>query len=470
MESLFKDYLELTTSRGVMLVDGQGVVRFVNPRLHELLELGPQGAWLGLAFEAFLEQLITSDKVRLKGSLSLPEALAVLRRREVGKMAVIHTSGAWYTLSGRVMGGGGYALTVTDITPEMVAQDGLKRTNKAVIMALADLAENRDSDTGEHVLRVARITHEMSLELHAAGHFPEVIDTEFIDRVALASVLHDVGKVTIPDRILLKPGRLEPDEMGIMRGHAQSGTHILTKIQDLIAWDSYLPMAAVIAESHHEQVCGKGYPRGLSGEEIPVAGRIVAVADVFDALTSWRPYKNPWPRDKAAAFITENAGVMFDVRVVEAFQQVLEKRRRFSSLTWDETMTVGIGVLDRDHNELINLINQLGSTREAVDPITLEFVVDELYNYTVRHFKREEMAMAEIGFPGLERHRLSHRALTGKVREMRRNFLRDNEIAGELQGLLGSWLYNHILGEDQEYHRHAVASQATVDDQTLMRV
>ena len=175
-----------------------------------------------------------------------------------------------------------------------------------IIALLMRAAEHRDTDTGDHIARVAGYVGVIAKNL---GFEPRDIQT-----LKLASTMHDVGKIGVPDSILLKRGPLSTEERAEMEKHAERGRRILEgSTSDVVR------LAAEIAESHHERWDGRGYPRGLTGEEIPLAGRIVAVADVFDALVSERPYKQAWPLERARTFVAEQAGLHFDPRCVEAF-------------------------------------------------------------------------------------------------------------------------------------------------------
>lgn len=200
----------------------------------------------------------------------------------------------------------------------------LKLAQKATVVALADLAEYKDTDTGEHVLRVADITEAITKELRRRNHFTDEIDDLFVEYVPMASMLHDVGKVSTPDAILKKPGSLNDDEWKIMKKHTVIGGEILRRADQLVDGRSYLTYGAQVAECHHEHYDGKGSPHGLVGNTIPLAARIVAVADVFDALISQRPYKKPWPKEKAITFIQERSGKQFDPIIVDAFVTVVQ--------------------------------------------------------------------------------------------------------------------------------------------------
>lgn len=182
----------------------------------------------------------------------------------------------------------------------------LREREEEIIFRLALAVEYRDNDTGDHTWRVARYSQIMA---EALG-----LDPEFCRRLYLAAPLHDVGKVAIPDGILLKKGRLDGAEMATIRTHADIGQRILgDSASELIR------LAAEIAGGHHEKWDGSGYPQGLAGEAIPLAARIVAVADVFDALTSARPYKNAMPAEEALRCIQAESGRHFDPDCVAAF-------------------------------------------------------------------------------------------------------------------------------------------------------
>jgi putative two-component system response regulator len=186
------------------------------------------------------------------------------------------------------------------------------RAAEELVMRLSKAAEFRDPETGAHIERMARFSGMIARRL---GMSPE--DAE---RLELAAPMHDVGKVGIPDMILLKPDRLTEMEFSIMKQHSKLGWEILKNSPSQL-----VRLAAEIALSHHEKFDGNGYPAGLAGQSIPLSGRIVAVADVYDALTSTRPYKQPWPVDKAVAFLREQSGRHFDPACVEAFLDVMDQ-------------------------------------------------------------------------------------------------------------------------------------------------
>ncbi|HPF39138.1 MAG TPA: HD domain-containing protein [Phycisphaerae bacterium] len=184
----------------------------------------------------------------------------------------------------------------------------IREANMEAITMLAVACETRDEDTGSHVLRIQRYTEQLARELR----LPETD----VERFGYSAILHDVGKIVVPDDILKKPGLLTLEEREIMQRHAPEGERILSS-------KPFFDTARAIARSHHENWDGSGYPDGAKGEAIPLAARIVHVADVFDALTSRRVYKPAWSREDAARAIREGAGRMFDPSVVAAFDSLM---------------------------------------------------------------------------------------------------------------------------------------------------
>ncbi len=182
----------------------------------------------------------------------------------------------------------------------------IQQSELEMIERLGRAAEWRDEDTAQHVIRVSRICEVIALEAGLSPHEARLI--------ALASQMHDLGKIAVPDTILLKPGALTEEEFEIVKRHTTVGADILAG-----GTTELLQTAEQIARYHHERWDGSGYPEGLAGEEIPLPARIVAIADVFDALTSDRPYKKAWPVVKAIASIQLSAGTHFDPDLVECF-------------------------------------------------------------------------------------------------------------------------------------------------------
>ncbi len=194
----------------------------------------------------------------------------------------------------------------------LVQVDELRKTRLQVIQRLGRASEYKDNETGTHILRMSHYSQVIAL---AYGFSPERAD-----ELLHAAPMHDIGKIGIPDSIMMKPDKLTDEEFKIMQQHPLIGSEILGDCDS-----SLLKLARIVSLYHHEKWDGLGYPHGLKGEEIPIEGRIVAIADVFDALTSKRPYKEAWPVERAMAYIIEQSGEHFDPRIVEVFQQSLNQ-------------------------------------------------------------------------------------------------------------------------------------------------
>ena len=194
-------------------------------------------------------------------------------------------------------------------------------TREALIFAMAKLAESRDEDTGQHLERVQRYSHVLCRELAIDSQYSEQVTPEFMRLVYQTCPLHDIGKVGIPDAILQKPGRLTPEEFEIMKRHVTIGADAIRATLEHSPSASFLQFALDIAQSHHEKFDGTGYPHGLKGNQIPLAARIVALADVYDALTTKRVYKDAFPHSKADAIIASGSGQHFDPVIVQAYRK-----------------------------------------------------------------------------------------------------------------------------------------------------
>jgi response regulator RpfG family c-di-GMP phosphodiesterase len=200
----------------------------------------------------------------------------------------------------------------------------LRKAQEATVVALADLAEFRDSDTGGHVRRVQQLTDAIAQRMKRRGVYLDELTPQLLDMIGLASILHDVGKVATPDAVLLKPGLHTEQERAQMQLHASVGRTILERAANMVDGVSYLTYGAQIAGGHHEHFDGAGYPNGLKGRAIPLAARIVAVVDVFDALLHERPYKEPWPYPQVREYIEQRSGSQFDPEVVAALLDLID--------------------------------------------------------------------------------------------------------------------------------------------------
>jgi len=207
-------------------------------------------------------------------------------------------------------------------------------TQDVTIHSLAVLAETRDNETGGHILRTQRYVQALCQRLVYNPKYVEVLDKETVDLLFKSAPLHDIGKVGVPDAILLKPGKLTDEEFAIMKTHCELGFQALLRAEKLFEMESkpsFLSHARDIAHTHQEKWDGSGYPQGLKGEEIPLSGRIMAVADVYDALICKRVYKPPFTHEKAVAIISEGRGSHFDPDVVDAFLKIEEMFEKVAS-------------------------------------------------------------------------------------------------------------------------------------------
>jgi putative two-component system response regulator len=202
-------------------------------------------------------------------------------------------------------------------------------SQRATITALAKLAESRDDDTGQHILRVQKYCQILTEHLVESGVDLYPISGSLPEDIFHASALHDIGKVAIPDAILLKPGKLTDDEFETMKRHTIHGAETLEKILTDYPKNRMLEIGVQIVRHHHERWDGAGYPDGLGGDEIPMAARIMAVGDVYDALRSRRPYKTPFAHDRCVEIVCEGRGSHFDPSAVDAF---LSSERRFQRI------------------------------------------------------------------------------------------------------------------------------------------
>jgi len=217
----------------------------------------------------------------------------------------------------------------------------LKGASLDTIFRLSSAAEYRDEDTAAHIMRMSHYSAAVSRVLG--------LDEKEVEMILYASPMHDVGKIGIPDRVLLKPGKLDPEEWKIMVQHAEIGARILRKSDS-----DYIRAAEIIALSHHEKWDGSGYPNGLKGKDIPREGRIVAIADVFDALTSRRPYKEPFSVEKSFGILREGRGSHFDPDVVDAFFSIE-----------GEVLSIKERYRDRGESILFQLATENGNSKKS---------------------------------------------------------------------------------------------------------
>ncbi len=337
----------------------------------------------------------------------------------------------------------------------------LEEARTDAIHRLGSASEYRDNETGWHVMRMTNY----ALAIARQMNLPEAQR----DLLFVTAPMHDVGKIGIPDAVLLKPGALDAEENQVMRKHTVIGATILT------GHDPFITAAREIAAAHHEHWDGSGYPHGLAGENIPLLARICAVADVFDALTSRRPYKDAWPVAEARAYISKQSGSQFDPTVVEAFNAVQNEVRRVRELyrddiidpkqllglplptgkdetwvKWDDSFSVGIDIIDEHHRYLFDMVNELHAVvagrRSGREVARL---LKGLDLYAMVHFHAEERMMEHYGFPGLGRQKQQHQAFHDKMRQFH-NELHLNPLTAQHDVLdfARGWLVGHIRDED----------------------
>ncbi len=204
----------------------------------------------------------------------------------------------------------------------------INQMQTGLIITMADLVENRDADTGYHIQKTADYVKIILKGLKRKGYYANKMTPKYMSDVEMSAPLHDIGKVSIPDAVLNKPGKLTDEEYEIMKTHTTAGKNIMEKAISTVQGDNYLKEARNMAGYHHEKWDGTGYPEGLKGEVIPLSARIMAVADVFDALTARRVYKDPMPFEKAMSIIVEGSGKHFDPKCVEVFVEAEDEVKR----------------------------------------------------------------------------------------------------------------------------------------------
>ena len=217
------------------------------------------------------------------------------------------------------------ALVEAQVRDIVQAKEEVSRAQLATIVALSKLAESRDHNTGRHIERVAAGCRVLAEGLRRRSVYSQILDTSFVEMVVQASPLHDIGKVGIADSVLLKPGRLTPDEYVEMQRHTTIGVETLATVLERYPDSDFLRAGSAIAGSHHEWWNGQGYPDGLSGSQIPVAAHIVSLADAYDALRSERCYKPALPHTEAREMLLAAGGTHFDPTLIEVFLEVEEE-------------------------------------------------------------------------------------------------------------------------------------------------
>jgi putative two-component system response regulator len=210
------------------------------------------------------------------------------------------------------------------ISCQVQAEQAVMILSDSIAVSFAEMIECRDESARGHVIRTAQYVDILGKELISQGLFPDELNTAELQMMVRAAPLHDIGKIAISDRILLKAGQLDDTEFFMIKHHAEIGAAILNRMYQRMPTQYYLRYASLIAGSHHERYNGKGYPQGLAGDIIPLCGRIMAVADVYDALMENHSYRNSLSHSQASNIISDNAGTQFDPRIVETFKKTQE--------------------------------------------------------------------------------------------------------------------------------------------------
>jgi len=222
-------------------------------------------------------------------------------------------------------------LGIDDIIRERT--DKLHTLQNSIVAVLADMVETRDKGTGGHIERTSMYIDILIKEMKERGVYAEEISGWDLEKIVSSARMHDLGKISITDTIVNKPGKLTDDEYEMMKGHAKEGERIIDEIISRTGEGDFLLNAKLFAGTHHERWDGKGYPRGLKGTEIPLQGRIMAIVDVYDALVSERPYKRAFSDDEAINIIMQNSGSHFDPKIADLFYEVRDHIKAVKAAT-----------------------------------------------------------------------------------------------------------------------------------------
>lgn len=282
------------------VLDGTGKVSVIKEFIYIAVVLGGYAITIMVLWSKVMRKILLAQECSLvevtKGNTST--RLPIFEHDELGSMA---------------------SLTNEMLDSLESSKEEVKTTRDVAIISLSALAESRDNETGAHILRTQEYIRALANHLSQFDHHKALLTPEYIELLYKSAPLHDVGKVGIPDNILLKPGKLTDEEFEIMKGHPEIGAKALSMAEKQLGSNSFLQLAKEIALTHHEKWNGTGYPNQLVGDEIPLSGRLMALADVYDALISERVYKKAFSHEKAKSIILEGNGTHFDPELVDAF-------------------------------------------------------------------------------------------------------------------------------------------------------
>ncbi|MFW7525235.1 HD domain-containing phosphohydrolase [Vibrio ostreicida] len=282
------------------LLDGSGTLSVIKEFIYIAVVLGGYVCAILMLWTKLMRKVLLSQEQSLlsvtQGNTS--HRLSIFEHDELGSMA---------------------NLTNQMLDHLELSQNEVKTTRDVAIVSLSALAESRDNETGAHILRTQEYVRALATYLSQFEQHQPLLSPQYIELLYKSAPLHDVGKVGIPDHILLKPGKLTEPEFEIMKTHPHIGAKALSTAEAQLGSNSFLQLAKEIALTHHEKWDGSGYPKGLSGEDIPLSGRLMALADVYDALISERVYKKAFSHDKAKSIILQGRGTHFDPALIDAF-------------------------------------------------------------------------------------------------------------------------------------------------------
>ena len=490
LEQYLTETLEILSAIPWLDVEGRGALFLVN-RKGELIMVAQQGldadqqracakVQVGVCAcgqaaaqmqPVFLPRLKEQDGSRYHGAVDFgAHALSLMEGDHVYGVLSVLVKPGHQPVDGEMEFMAEVAQTFTSLIRRRMAEEILRISQLEIQMArnevirrLGVAAEFRDTETGLHVLRMSQYAGAIA---RAMG-----CDEALCELIELAAPMHDVGKIGIHDSILRKPGKLTAEEFAIMQDHTTIGGRILEGDDPLIR------LAREIALTHHEKWDGSGYPNGLCFETIPLSGRICSVADVFDALTMKRPYKEAWPVEQAVTVIDDQRGSAFDPRVVAAFRQtlpaILAIKARYQDdyidprevsliarpgaandvwIPWRDDYSIGIAIIDEHHRYLFDWTNRVyQAVHDRAGTVEIAKALFALEQYTRIHFKAEERLMAACGYTDLAQHQQVHRSFEAELGELREELRHNPFIAGmEMLDYLRDWLLDHILKTDKQ--------------------
>lgn len=303
------------------VLDGTGTISVIKEFIYLSLVLGAYVVTILVLWTKLMRKVLLSQECSLlevaQGNIA--KRLPIFEHNELGSMA---------------------SLTNKMLDSLQSTQDEVKTTRDVAIVSLSALAESRDNETGAHILRTQEYIRALANYLSQFDKHKALLTPNYIELLYKSAPLHDVGKVGIPDNILLKPGKLTDEEFKTMKRHPEIGAKALSIAEKHLGSNSFLQLAKEIALTHHEKWDGNGYPKGLKGDEIPISGRLMAIADVYDALISERVYKKAFSHEKAKSIIIEGKGIHFDPELVDAFltieQEFVDIADKYRSLEAEE--------------------------------------------------------------------------------------------------------------------------------------